>query len=134
MERIGKMDEYGDEEKEARYNLITTTINIVEKDLGFGEDFICDCQDLISSYIANFINAPSKQFVIKDEQYIAMLNETNLMVQEIDRKPFEMRKFYMFCKNVVRMMSRLDEIESESDISNMMANLSVKTNRRKLKR
>ena len=60
--------------------------------------------------------------------------ETNLMVVNMVEPPIYIAEFYQFCKHVMLMMKRLDELDAEKALVAQMSNLSVKTNKRRLRR
>jgi len=135
MNRFGKMDEYDDEQKEDHYNLIMKAIEVFEKKLPITEDFMAECHDLILSYYSNFINIPAtRQPVVQDFEYLKLMAETNLMAVNMVKPPIYIAEFYQFCKNVVLMLKRLDELDTEDELINQMSSLSIKTNKRKLRK
>lgn len=135
MNRFGKMDEYDDEQKEDHYNLIMKAIEVFEKKLPITEDFMAECHDLILSYYSNFINIPeTRKPVVQDFEYLKLMSETNLMVINMVKPPVYIAEFYAFCKHVVLMLKRLDELDTENELINQMSSLSIKTNRRKLRK
>lgn len=135
MDRFGQMDEYDDEQREAHYNLIVNAIEVFEKKLPITEDFMADCHDLVISYYSSFINIPeTRKPVVQDFEYLRMMAEANLMAINMIKPPFYIAEFYQFCKQIVLMMSRLDELDAEKALVNQMSELSVKTNRRKLRK
>lgn len=135
MDRFGQMDEYDDEQREQHYNLILNGIEVFEKKLPITEDFMSDCHDLVLSYYSNFINIPlTRKPIVQDFQYLKLMAETNLMVVNMVEPPIYIAEFYQFCKHVMLMMKRLDELDAEKALVAQMSNLSVKTNKRRLRR
>lgn len=129
------MDEYDDEQREQHYNLILNGIEVFEKKLPITEDFMSDCHDLVLSYYSNFINIPlTRKPIVQDFQYLKLMAETNLMVVNMVEPPIYIAEFYQFCKHVMLMMKRLDELDAEKALVAQMSNLSVKTNKRRLRR
>ena len=135
MDRFGQMDEYDDEQREQHYNLILNGIEVFEKKLPITEDFMSDCHDLVLSYYSNFINIPlTRKPIVQDFQYLKLMAETNLMVVNMVEPPIYIAEFYQFCKHVMLMMKRLDELDAEKALVAQMSNLSVKTNKRRLRK
>ena len=135
MNRFGKMDEYDDQQKEDHYNLIMKAIEVFEKKLPITEDFMSECHDLILSYYSSFINVPdTRKPVVQDFEYLKLMAETNLMAVNMVNPPIYIAEFYQFCKNVVCMIKRLDELDAEDEVINQMSSLSIKTNKRKLRK
>ena len=135
MNRFGEMDEYDDEQREDHYNLIIKAIEVFEKKLPITEDFMSDCHDLVLSYYSNFINIPViRKPVVQDFEYLKLMAETNLMVINMVHPPIYIAEFYQFCKHVMLMLKRLDDLEAEKALVEQMSELSVKTNRRKLRK
>jgi hypothetical protein len=135
MDRFGEMDEYDDEQRESHYNLIVKAIEVFEKKLPVTEDFMAECHDLVLSYYSNFINIPAtRQPVVQDFEYLKLMAEANAMVVNMVKPPFYIAEFYQFCKQIILMMKRLDELDADKILLTQMSELSVKTNRRKLRR
>lgn len=135
MDRFGEMDEYDAEQREQHYNLILNGIEVFEKKLPVTEDFMSECHDLVLSYYSNFINIPAtRQPIVQDFEYLKLMAETNVMVVNMVQPPLYIAEFYQFCKHVMLMMKRLDELDAEKGLVEQMSNLSVKTNKRKLRR
>jgi len=135
MNRFGQMDEYDDEQKEDHYNLIIRGIEVFEKKLPITEDFMSECHDLILSYYSSFINIPeTRKPVVQDFEYLKLMAETNLMVVNMVKPPIYIAEFYQFCKHVILMLKRLDELDAEEALAHQMSTLSIKTNRRKLRK
>ena len=135
MDRFGEMDEYDAEQREQHYNLILNGIEVFEKKLPVTEDFMSECHDLVLSYYSNFINIPAtRQPIVQDFEYLKLMAETNVMVVNMVQPPLYIAEFYQFCKHVILMMKRLDELDAEKGLVEQMSNLSVKTNKRKLRR
>jgi hypothetical protein len=135
MDRFGQMDEYDSEQGREHYNLILNGIEVFEKKLPVTEDFMSECHDLVLSYYSNFINIPAtRQPIVQDFEYLKLMAETNVMVVNMVQPPLYIAEFYQFCKHVMLMMKRLDELDAEKMLVEQMSNLSVKTNKRKLRR
>jgi len=135
MDRFGQMDEYDDEQRESHYNLIVKAIEVFEKKLSITEDFMAECHDLVLSYYSNFINIPDiRKPVVQDFEYLKLMAETNVIVINMVQPPIYIAEFYQFCKHVILMLKRLDELDAEKTLVDRMANLSIKTNRRKLRK
>ena len=135
MNRFGQMDEYDDEQKEDHYNLIIRAIEVFEKKLPITEDFMAECHDMILSYYSNFINIPDiRKPVVQDFEYLKLMAETNVMVINMVQPPIYIAEFYQFCKHVILMLKRLDELDAEEALDHQMSSLSIKTNRRKLRK
>jgi hypothetical protein len=135
MDRFGQMDEYDDEQRESQYNLIIKAIEVFEKKLPITEDFMSDCHDLVVSYYSNFINVPVYRApIVQDFEYIRLMAETNAMAVNMVKPPIYIAEFYQFCKHIVLMLKRLDDLDAEKALLEQMANLSIKTNRRKLRK
>ena len=129
------MDEYDSEQGREHYNLILNGIEVFEKKLPVTEDFMSECHDLVLSYYSNFINIPAtRQPIVQDFEYLKLMAETNVMVVNMVQPPLYIAEFYQFCKHVMLMMKRLDELDAEKMLVEQMSNLSVKTNKRKLRR
>lgn len=135
MDRFGQMDEYDDEQRESHYNLIIKAIEVFEKKLPITEDFMEECHDLVLSYYSSFINIPTtRQPVVKDFEYLKLMAEANLMAVNMVKLPFYVAEFYQFCKQIMLMMKRLDELDAEKILVEQMSNLTLKTNKRKLRK
>ena len=135
MDRFGQMDEYDSEQGREHYNLILNGIEVFEKKLPVTEDFMSDCHDLVLSYYSNFINIPAtRQPIVQDFEYLKLMAETNAMVVNMVQPPLYIAEFYQFCKHVMLMMKRLDELDAEKRLVEQMSTLSVKTNKRKLRK
>ena len=135
MDRFGQMDEYDSEQGREHYNLILNGIEVFEKKLPVTEDFMSDCHDLVLSYYSNFINIPAtRQPIVQDFEYLKLMAETNVMVVNMVQPPLYIAEFYQFCKHVMLMMKRLDELDAEKRLVEQMSTLSVKTNKRKLRK
>ena len=135
MDRFGQMDEYDDEQREAHYNLIVRAIEVFEKKLSITEDFMSECHDLVLSYYSSFINIPAtRQPVVQDFEYLRLMAEANLMAVNMVKPPVYIAEFYQFCKQIMLMIKRLDELDAEKMLVEQMSNLTVKTNRRKLRK
>ena len=135
MDRFGQMDEYDSEQGREHYNLILNGIEVFEKKLPVTEDFMSECHDLVLSYYSNFINIPAtRQPIVQDFEYLKLMAETNVMVVNMVQPPLYIAEFYQFCKHVMLMMKRLDELDAEKMLVEQMSTLSVKTNKRKLRR
>lgn len=133
MDRLCRMDEYDDEQREEHYRVIKNGIAASEGRLAITEDFMEESKDLVLSYYANFIDVPTIKKTISDPDYLRLSAETETLVKYL-RSTFELKFFYMFCKQIMAMLKRLEEMDNESELVNMMSTLSVKTKTRKLKR
>lgn len=135
MDRFGTMDEYDEEQKAQHYSTIERAIKIFENKLPVTEDFMTECHDLVLSYYSNFIDIPNtRQAVVRDFEYLSLMAEANVMVVNMVKPPIYIAEFYKFAKQVTLMIKRLEEIDAEKELIAQMSELSVKTNRRKLRK
>jgi hypothetical protein len=135
MDRFGQMDEYDSEQRESHYDLIKKAIQVFEKKLAITEDFMTECHDLVLSYYSNFINIPvTRQPVVQDFEYLKLMAEANLMVINMVKPPIYIAEFYQFCKQIMLMTKRLDELDADRMLVDQISELSVKTNKRKLRK
>jgi hypothetical protein len=127
------MDEYDDEQREDHYRIIQNGIAASEGKLEITEDFIQESKDLVISYYVNCIDIPVLRKTITDLNYLDLASKTETLANYLN-KTFELKFFYIFCKQIMAMLNRLEEMDKETDLTNMMSNLSVKTKTRKLKK
>jgi hypothetical protein len=133
MDRLCRMDEYDDEQREDHYRIIQNGIAASEGKLEITEDFIQESKDLVISYYVNCIDIPVLRKTITDLNYLDLASKTETLANYLN-KTFELKFFYIFCKQIMAMLNRLEEMDKETDLTNMMSNLSVKTKTRKLKK
>ena len=133
MDRLCRMDEYDDEQREDHYRIIQNGIAASEGKVEITEEFIQESKDLVISYYVNCIDIPVLKKTITDLNYLDLASKTETLANYLN-KTFELKFFYIFCKQILAMLNRLEEMDKETELTNMMSNLSVKTKTRKLKK
>jgi hypothetical protein len=131
--------EYTQEDRDHHYSVLENGIKFYVENRPVTEDFLEESKDLIITYIANLPQLSKASPAIKDYRFRELMVESESILNHLRTEMKETgiintKIFHDFCKKQKQCLDIIKKLDCGVDeLTTMVTNLSVKTNRRKLR-